>query len=321
MNAVKTLMLRSLDYAGVFPPAQLPMNEAIKEFAACRNDPNEWLLARFVLPAARIGEFAQCAAAEMAEAGQTHNPWHLTGLFRSAASIGDALSILRSDAQLLRKFVDSHPNALVVDSCELPLPEELLGTHDQELARGFLDAALQVFDEFNLRGPLFWEVNLNKPFAHFAHAAHQANLSQSGRVCLKYRTGGLTPAAIVSPEALARAFRTASEERIPFKLTAGLHLPMRHFDASVGADLFGFLNVFAAAALSWKHKLSETELTLLLSEKDPQSIIFAADGLSWKGYHAGISDIRSMRSEGLRSFGSCSFYEPIEELKSLQLLS
>lgn len=321
MNAVKTLMLRSLDYAGVFPPAQLPMNDAIKEFARCRLDENEWFLARFVLPAARIGEFAQLAREELAEAAATHQPWHLTGLFRTAASIDEAFSVLRADAHLLRGIVDTHPEALVVDSCELPLPEEVLASHDQELARGFFAAALKIFDDAHFHGPIFWEVNLNKSFEHIALAAHQANLFSPGRLCLKFRTGGLTPAAIVSPDHLARAFRIARQERIPFKLTAGLHLALRHFDSAVGADLFGFLNVFAAAVLDWTHALSETELKLLLEEKDPQAIQFTPEGLKWRQYLATISDIRQVRLHGLRSFGSCSFYEPIEDLKHLKFLN
>lgn len=321
MNAVKTLMLRSLDYAGIFPPAQLPFKDAIEEFSRCRRDADEWLLARFVLPAARVGEFAQLASGELAEAGATHQPWHVTGLLRTGASIDEALNILRSDAQILRGLADSHPGCLVVDSCELPLPEEVLTTHDQELARGFIAAALEIFDEMNFRGPTFWEVNLAKAFEHFALAAHQANLLQTGRTCLKFRTGGLNASAIVSPENLAHAFLIAQRERVPFKLTAGLHLAMRHFDTSVGADVFGFINVFSAAVLGWKYNLSLTELKLILEEKDSVAFKFDSDGLVWKKYSASIADIRAVRSEGLRSFGSCSFFEPIEDLKQLKLLS
>jgi hypothetical protein len=320
VDALKTLLLRSLDYAGVFPPAQLPMNDAIAEFARCLEDNNEWFMARFVLPAARIGEFAQCSRAPLAEAAATHKPWHATGLLRSSSSIDEAISILRSDLSLLRGLIQSHPEALTVDSCELPLPEEVLTTHDQEIARGFLAAARRIFEEFNFQVPVFWEVNLSKSFEHVALAAHQANVVHPGTVGLKFRTGGLTAAAIVSPENLARAFRVAQTVRVPFKLTAGLHLAMRHFDSGVGAEVFGFLNVFCAAVLGWTHQLSETELRLMLEEKDSRAFGFAADGISWKKYTASIAQIRSVRADGLRSFGSCSFQEPIDDLKTLNLI-
>lgn len=320
MDALKTLLLRSLDYAGVFPPAQLPMNDAVSEFSKCLCDRNEWLLARFVLPAARIGEFAQCSRASLAEAAATHKPWHATGLLRSAPSIDEALSILRSDLSLLRGLIQSHPDALVVDSCELPLPEEVLNTHDQEIARGFLVEARKVFEECNFHVPVFWEVNLSKSFEHFARAAHQANVVRPGEVGMKFRTGGMTAAAIVGPENLAHAFRLAQSERLPFKLTAGLHLAMRHFDSAVGADVFGFLNVFCAAVLGWTHQLSETELRLMLEEKDPGAFVFSAEGLAWKKHSASISQIRAARADGLRSFGSCSFREPMDDLQTLNLI-
>ncbi|MEY4066253.1 MAG: hypothetical protein RIR26_2461 [Pseudomonadota bacterium] len=321
MNAVKALMGRALDYAGLFPPAKLPMNKAVEEFAACLNDPEAWFLARFVLPASRSGELVQAAGGLLAEAAQTRVPWHLSGLIRSAPSIAESLDLMRSETTLLRGLLDSHAGALELDALDLPVPDELSGTHDQELARSFFTEAYRIFAEAHFGVPVFWEVNLKKPFEHVALAAHNANAAAPATVCLKFRTGGLTPEAIVSPEILARAFRIVQQHRIPFKLTAGLHLALRHFDSAVGTDVFGFLNVFCAAVLGWTHNLSETELRLLLEEKNLAHIGIHADGIEWKSYRVSQSDIRQVRSVGLRSFGSCSFYEPVEEMKSMKLLS
>lgn len=321
MNVLQALMMRSLDYAGLFPPAKLPLQRAVREFADILQDEHEWLLARFVLPAGRAGDFAQEARSELAEASKQRVPWHLTGLMRSSPSIDEALDLLRSELQLLRGVLDTHPDALVLDSCELPLPDEVIHSHDQELARSFFHEAYRIFDERQIKTPVFWEVNLNNPFEHIALAAHNLNLLDFGRVCLKFRTGGLTPVAIASPSALAHAFKVATHHRVPFKLTAGLHLALRHFDAAVGAEAFGFLNVFTAAVLNWTCEFSETELRLLLEEKSCDAIEFSKEGVTWKNYSASIADIRHVRSVGLKSFGSCSFYEPIEDLKALKLLS
>lgn len=320
VDALKALMSRSLDYAGLFPPAKLPLNEAIAEFAAIRNDPNSWFLVRFVLPAVRSGDFAQEARAQLAEACTDHNPWHITTLLRTGPSITDALELLRSESLLLRGLLDSHSGAVVVDSCEVPLPEEVINSHDQELARSFLNEAYKILDDLQLKMPIYWEVNLNKSFEHVAFAAHHLNLSEAGRACLKFRTGGLTASAVVSAEVLAHAFWLAQQQRVPFKLTAGLHLAMRHFDPAVGTNVFGFLNVFSAAVLGWTHQLSETELKLLLEEKSANALEFSSEGLAWKNYKASITDIRNVRSIGLKSFGSCSFYEPIADLKNLKLI-
>lgn len=320
VDSVKALLSRSLDYAGLFPPAQLPIKGAIEEFRQIRSDENEWLMARFVLPAGRISEFVQEGREALAEAVHSRTPWHISGLIRSAPSISEALERLKTEVGLLRGLLDSHVGALVLDSCELPLPDEVTSSRDQDLARGFFQEALRVLDETQMKVPIFWEVKLEKQFEHIALAAFHLNRTEGDRLCLKFRTGGLTPDAIVSPDALARAYRLVITHEVPFKLTAGLHCALRHYDSQVGTELFGFLNAFSAAVLGWKHKMSETELALLLQEKSLSHFQFSGDVLSWKNYSASISDIQNIRRIGLKSFGSCSFYEPIDELKKLNLI-
>ncbi|MEY2988868.1 MAG: hypothetical protein RJB13_2389 [Pseudomonadota bacterium] len=320
MDSVKALLSRSLDYAGLFPPAQLPLSGAIEEFSRIRNDSNEWLVMRFVLPASRLSEFIEEGSAALADAAQLKMPWHISGLIRSAPSISEAIERLRAEAGLLRGLMDSHPGSIVLDSCELPLPDEVTNSHDQDLARGFFQEALRVLDEIQLKIPLFWEVKLDKSFEHIALAAFHLNRTEGNRLCLKFRTGGLTPDAIVSPDVLSRAFRLVIGHQVPFKLTAGLHQAFRHFDSQVGTELFGFLNVFSAAVLGWKYSLSETEISLLLQEKSLAHFAFTSEAITWKNYTASVAEIQNIRNIGLKSFGSCSFYEPIEELKKLGLV-
>lgn len=277
-------------------------------------------MVRFVLPASGISEFIEEGRTALANAAQSKTPWHISGLIRSAPSITEALDRLRAEAGLLHGLIDSHPGALVFDSCELPLPDEVTSSHDQDLARGFFQEALRTLDEVQLKIPLFWEVKLDKSFEHIALAAFHLNRTEGNRLCLKFRTGGLTPDAIVAPEVLARAYRLVIGHQVPFKLTAGLHQALRHFDSQVGAELFGFLNAFSAAVLGWKHNLSETEIALLLQEKSFEHFQFTGEAMSWKNYAASISEIQNIRNIGLKSFGSCSFYEPIEELKKLGLV-
>ena len=45
-----------IDYAGLFPPAKLPMDEAFRRFLDHRSSADGWMLARFVCPAARLDE-------------------------------------------------------------------------------------------------------------------------------------------------------------------------------------------------------------------------------------------------------------------------
>jgi hypothetical protein len=43
-----------LDYAGMFPPAQLPLDASIRNYLQYQSEPESWLLARFICPAGRL---------------------------------------------------------------------------------------------------------------------------------------------------------------------------------------------------------------------------------------------------------------------------
>src|SRR5262245_38924762 len=57
--ALRALLGGIIDYAGLFPPAQLPLEEAIRNYARYRTEPESWMLGRFVIPATRLKELAE----------------------------------------------------------------------------------------------------------------------------------------------------------------------------------------------------------------------------------------------------------------------
>ena len=58
MNAsLRALLSGVVDYAGLFPPAGLPLDQAIRNYARYRQGSDAWMLGRFVIPAARLAEF------------------------------------------------------------------------------------------------------------------------------------------------------------------------------------------------------------------------------------------------------------------------
>src|SRR3982751_2204860 len=59
--SVRALLSGAIDYAGLFPPAGLSMPEAVINFATYRNSNYNWMLGRFVVTAARLGEFYESA--------------------------------------------------------------------------------------------------------------------------------------------------------------------------------------------------------------------------------------------------------------------
>jgi hypothetical protein len=114
----------------------------------------------------------------------------------------------------------------------------------------------------------------------------------------KIRTGGPTPEAYPSAETLAGFLCRAAKARVAFKATAGLHHPLP------SPPMHGFVNVFLAASLAW-HGAKEPEVLAALADAE----------FAWKGLTA--EQIRAARREFAISFGSCSFEEPVEDLRGL----
>jgi len=138
----------------------------------------------------------------------------------------------------------------------------------------------------------------------------------------KIRTGGLTPEAIPTASDIASFILACADRHLPFKATAGLHHPVRSmrpltYEADAPqAIMHGFLNVLMAAACAWH---GERHLEPILSETDPFAFSFD-DEARWGNHALSISEIREARESFMHSVGSCSFDEPVEDLRSLGLI-
>ena len=132
----------------------------------------------------------------------------------------------------------------------------------------------------------------------------------------KIRTGGLTPDAFPSSSDIADFLRRCAAHGVAFKATAGLHHPVRCVRPLTYAPdaprdtMHGFVNVFMAAAL-----LSRAEA--ILGDDDPKAFAFDDDTASWRGHAVLTDDLTKLRDGFAISFGSCSFEEPVNDLKEL----
>lgn len=130
----------------------------------------------------------------------------------------------------------------------------------------------------------------------------------------KVRTGGLTPEAVPSSDSLADFLCEAAAHRIAFKATAGLHHPTPR------DSMHGFVNVFAAAAYAW-HRADRPLVLDILEDADPALFRFLDAGLYWRDRVITTAEITLARRDFAHSFGSCSFEEPIADLRALGWLA
>lgn len=300
MKSPRALLNRIIDYAGLFPPAKLDMRSTVANYARYLDSDDAWMLGRLIIPAARLDEFEQHAA-ELLSRGDdaADKAWQISAL--SAASGSTQLD---TDLAVIESFNGRHAEpdngAAIIDVIEL--------RSDSAAA---IDAALdEIPDELF---PFFEMPIENDPRGLIATLV-------DGDAGAKVRTGGVSADAYPTPANLARFISACAAANVPFKATAGLHHPLRHFSGAVQTREFGFLNVFIAACLARLDEIAQPEVLALLEEESPQAFKFEDDSIEWRGHRIRADDIEDVREDFAVSFGSCSFDEPLEDLRSLRLL-
>ncbi len=300
-----------LDYAGLFPPASLPLEKAISNYVAYLQSEDRWILSRFVIPAGLLAELSALAEAYF-QPGMTLK---FTVLGRTSANRTQFFQSLDDDLAAVAQFRGQHGAHAALDVFETPLPageldyqirtDNLVAESQEKL----LSAGLSPFFEVPY-GP-GWQARASRLFA---------TLSARVGGGFKIRTGGVQAHMVPSAEDLAWALCAARDARVRLKATAGLHHPLRRFDEDVGTVTHGFLNVFIAGALAAVHALGPEDLVQILLEEEPANFRFEPSGISWRDLFASAGQIAAFRSSALVSFGSCSFDEPRVDLQALGLL-
>jgi hypothetical protein len=307
--SLRALLSQLIDYAGLFPPAKLPLDEAVRNYAAYRAGPDAWMLGRFVCPAARLGELAPFAGL-FAEGP----PFAFSALGRGGSISADFLTGLQADLAEIASFEERHRGRVSVEVLEVRLPQELLRPEALErllgeLARAPGAARLSFFFE-EPTGP-GWKEALPKVLGRLRAA-------RLGRPAgYKLRCGGLEASAFPPAEQVAFALVACRDAGVPFKATAGLHHPFRRFDAGVAATMHGFVNLFAAGVLANARGLNEAQARAMLEDSEPGHFAFTDGELTWRGLTASTEEVAKARREAVLSFGSCSFDEPRDDLRGL----
>lgn len=306
--SLRSLMTELIDYAGLFPPANLPLEQAIDNYAAYRQSAEAWMLSHFIIPVGRLQELT-------AEQLEEDEPFSFSVLGRGGADGESWLSNLQEDIATIDAFLDKHLTRATVDMLEVRLPTEILREGSTEELKIILDQAYDLLDQTP-----FYEVPFEDGWEEMVKTAVTGIRMHYGVAGFKLRCGGVTAAQFPSVQQVAYAIKLCMDNGVALKCTAGLHHPIRHFNESVNTKMHGFLNVFGAGVLAEHFDLSLKEIEAIIAEEDSQQFNFDDDGFRWRDWHIALEAIETAREDSLISFGSCSFDEPCQDLRELKLL-
>lgn len=328
-DSLRILLNGLVDYAGLYPPAKLDMAPAVTNYASYLAGEHAWMLGRFVVPVSRLAEFEQHAAKYWsAPPKDDFGPWEVTALigdnldrdideifafnqrFAPPESETDSVSSFDEGAPTPAAAPAASPTArtvgCVIDTIELKSSSGI----EIDRAMRIVPEQLTPFIEIPITGDVRGLITA---------------MSGTGARA-KVRTGGLTPDAFPAAGSIARFLHACASADVGFKATAGLHHPVRgefnltYEPACPRGMMYGFLNVFMAAALAVSARLNVDELEQVLTDAHAKSFVFDNAGATWRDRRIDLARLARVRESFAISFGSCSFEEPVGDLKALGLL-
>ena len=287
-----------IDYAGLFPPASKTMEEAAVDYARLRSEDSRWIVGKFLCRASQLEDLASAAMSQMRRGDQ---PWEVGVIF----DMGPGAA-----AMVVNDFQTEMSPALSVTSVEAKTPrpdQDAIATTIESM--GALDTDTAVFVEVVKGAPMGPQIE-----------AIGTNLRSRGRTGgAKLRCGGLSPEDFPTTEEITEFLWESTNARLPFKATAGLHQPVRHYDDGAKLWRHGFVNLLVASVSCDDGATKET-VAAIVAESDPEAFAMSASSARWDTIHLPGSAIQRSRRNGFIAFGSCDIDEPITALRDLDFL-
>jgi hypothetical protein len=327
-SAFKIFMKQIIDYAGLFPPTQLSMDNAIRNHLEYQDGADEWMLSRFICPARRLHELEE----HRDEIRSLSKPLKISFLGRGGKNAEEFFTELEDDLKLADQFVENNTGIVTVDAYEVRLPEGLIEESNPVRVSEFLNKAAEIieskyggelvpFYEGAFRGE--WTKTVDALAEGISYHNIYVQSKQFGKyrpAGYKLRCGGAEPSMYPSSQQIAHVILTCKRHEIALKATAGLHHPVRHFNETEQVRMHGFLNVFGAGIIAQYQDLNVDQIAEIIEDENSEHFIFTDSEFRWNDLSVIIDDLSTARSQRMISFGSCSFDEPREDLRTLGLI-
>lgn len=298
-NTLDILLSELFDYAGMFPPAALSFESAVRESTMLRSElKRPWLLGNDLV--LDISSAQKLASKSPHDWGYSRTP----SICLLATEAGPMVLSVCSD--LLQKRA-TEPSRYAVASIEARCTADsingIIETFSEYCSKHRIILAL----EPNLSGAE-WRSELDVCLKRITH-----NSAKPGLLALKVRCAGDTA---ITRDKAPSIIEEATARGVNLKLTGGLHHPV--IEADRYGNTFGFLTFAAAVML---RRALGAEFTIghcarLLALDSITSLAFG-DTLSFEELTISRMDLVKAKNSAIFAVGTCSLREPDDDLARL----
>lgn len=310
IDARSAFLTELIDDAGLFPPARLPMQQAVSGHRTRRRSELGWVQHRLLCPASRLEELA-------ALLHRDEPRWRLGVILDGAGGTAAWEHAVEEDLRAVVRVLEQTDGPAHVDAVEVRLP-----AGDPEGVRSRVDqlAGLLTATPWSSPPVTYVEIDVGGPLDPAMAALAACSAEQPVQLRAKLRCGGVR-AGDVPPVEQVTAFMSACQRHgVAFKATAGLHQPLPHDEPVTGDRQYGFLGVLGGAVLLHAGAITQADLPAVLTQTDAGAWRLDADALAWRAHLATGPAVAAAREEFVAGFGSCSLQEPTQRLRELGFL-
>ena len=320
-----------IDYAGLFPPAELPLNEAIDEYILQLKSDNSKMLSHFIIHTSRLSDLD-----EFLPLFNDLGPMRLSVLGGGGNSEDEYLENINRNVADINDYREKHGEKVEINVIECKMPSNLPSKETMEKATRLLnDSGLTHYHEFKQMPyiDMNYSTEVDESSWDQEILPTVQIISKIKNAGIKLRCGGVVKEAFPTVEQIAAMIQTCVIAEVPMKFTAGLHHPIRHFAEEYDEYMHGFINTFGAGifATTFPKPNSPQEkyrmfilLSHMIDDQNAENFVFTNDSLIWKvgddrdtEFEIETEIIKAVREKGMISYGSCSFQEPIDDLSQL----
>ena len=280
VSALRTALRGLFDYAGLFPPAELALPDALARYRQYATGQHADSLACFVVGFSHLADLAaahpEAAPVPLSIAGAFDAPWHeLQGLLRAGLRI-QMIEVKVASPQQVRAIQQELPNSI---------------TAYYEVS----------FDTL--------KIDL---LAAIAHTSGRAKLRMGGT------TAEAFPDPLTVAEALHMLathklrFKATAGLHHPLRSLQ----PLTYQQNGPHGRMHGFVNLLSAAALVHFAGTARDAQNILM-EEDPKAFAVTQNYIQWHNHRWSTAQLQDVRRSFLIRIGSCSFTEPMDELEAL----